>query len=53
MSVALFNDHVFGRGAGVRYSIAIVSSVGMVLTIVLLSAGLAAYRETVASRVRE
>jgi MFS family permease len=53
MSVALFNDHVFGRGAGVRYSIAIVSSVGMLLTIVLLSAGLAAYRETVSSRDRE
>jgi MFS family permease len=52
MAVALFNDHVFGRGAGVRYSIAIVSSVGMLLTIGLLSAGLAAYRETVASRDR-
>jgi MFS family permease len=50
MSVALFNDHVFGRGAGVRYSIAIVSGVGMFLTIVLLSAGLGAYRKTVASR---
>lgn len=50
MSVALFNDHVFGRGAGVRYSIAIVSSVGMLLTIALLSAGLAAYRRTVAAR---
>ncbi|HEY4307152.1 MAG TPA: MFS transporter [Gemmatimonadaceae bacterium] len=52
ISVALFNDHVFGRGAGVRYSIAIVSGVGMVLTIVLLSVGLAAYRETVSSRDR-
>jgi MFS family permease len=50
MSVALFNDHVFGRGAGVRYSIAIVSSTGMILTIALLSAGLAAYRRTVTSR---
>ena len=50
MSVALFNDHVFGRGAGVRYSIAIVSSTGMILTILLLSAGLAAYRRTVTSR---
>lgn len=49
-SVALFNDHVFGRGAGVRYSIAIVNVVGMLLTIALLSAGLSAYRTTVASR---
>jgi MFS family permease len=52
ISVALFNDHVFGRGAGVRYSIAIVSGVGMLLTIALLSAGLAAYRQTVTSRDR-
>jgi MFS family permease len=50
LSVALFNDHVFGRGAGVRYSIAIVTAVGMVLTIALLAAGLAAYRRTVSAR---
>jgi MFS family permease len=50
LSVALFNDHVFGRGEGVRYSIAIVTAVGMVLTIALLTAGLAAYRRTVAAR---
>jgi MFS family permease len=49
-SVALFNDHVFGRGAGVRYSVAIVNVIGMLLTIALLSAGLAAYRKTVMSR---
>jgi MFS family permease len=50
LSVALFNDHVFGRGEGVRYSIAIVTATGMLLTIALLAAGLAAYRRTVAAR---
>jgi MFS family permease len=50
MSVGLFNDYVFGRGAGVRYSIAIVSVVGMSITIALLAAGLAAYRRTVSNR---
>jgi len=50
LSVALFNDHVFGRGEGVRYSIAIVTGVGMTLTIALLSVGLAAYRRTVSTR---
>jgi MFS family permease len=53
LSVGLFNDHVFGRGAGVRYSIAIVSSVGMLLTIIFLSAGLAAYRRAVLTRDHE
>ena len=50
LSVGLFNDNIFGRGAGVRYSIAIVAAVGTLSTIALLSAGLAAYRETVANR---
>jgi MFS family permease len=47
--VALLNDHVFGA-ANVRYSLASFSAVGMVIAIILLTAGLSAYRRTLEFR---
>jgi MFS family permease len=49
-AVALFTDHVFGDPAALRWSLAVCTIVGMLLTITLLAAGRAAYRTTVATR---
>jgi len=52
-AVALVTDRVFGSDAALRYSLSLVSVVGMALTAVVLGAGLAPYRRTVLSaRVR-
>jgi len=48
-SVALFNDHVFGP-AGVRYSLVVVSFVGMGAAAILFAVGLSAYRRTLIER---
>ena len=48
-SVALFNDHVFGR-AQVRYSLVAVSAIGMTVTLILLVTGLGSYRSTLERR---
>ena len=50
-SVALFNDHVFGR-SGVRYSLVAVPAIGMTIALVLLASGLGAYRNTLEYRER-
>jgi MFS family permease len=50
-SVALFNEHVFGR-AGVRYSLVAVPAIGMTVTILLLGAALGSYRRTLEYRER-
>lgn len=48
--VALVTDNAFGDDKALRWSLAIVASVGMTLTIALLSWGLPAFRATVAAR---
>jgi hypothetical protein len=48
-SVALFTDHVFGRD-GVRYSLATMTALGMVIALALFAAGLGSYRRTVEQR---
>jgi MFS family permease len=47
--VALFTDHVFGK-EHVAYSLAVVTAGGMVIALLLLIAGLGAYRRTLQSR---
>ena len=47
-AVALVTDRVFGDDAALRYSLAIVSAVGMLLAAVVLGAGLKPYRRAVA-----
>ncbi len=49
-AVALLTDHVFGDPAALRWSLAVCTITGMLLTITLLGAGRAAYRTTVATR---
>lgn len=49
-AVALLTDHVFGDPAALRWSLAVCTIAGMLLTITLLAAGRAAYRTTVATR---
>jgi MFS family permease len=46
-AVAFFTDHVFGDPLAVRYSLVIVNVIGMLATIVLLVAGMPAYRRSV------
>lgn len=46
-AVAFLTDHVFGDPLAVRYSLALVNVIGMVATIVLLIAGMPAYRRSV------
>ena len=50
-SVAVFSDHVFGP-ANVRYSLVVVAAVGSSVTLLLLAAGLGAYRSTLEYRER-
>ncbi len=49
-AVALLTDHVFGDANALRWSLAVCTISGMLLTIMLLGAGRAAYRTTVATR---
>jgi MFS family permease len=49
-AVALLTDQVFGDPAALRWSLAVCTVTGMLLTITLLTAGRAAYRTTVATR---
>lgn len=48
--VAWCTDYVFHDRAMVRYSLALVNAVGMASALILLGAGLPAYRKTIASR---
>lgn len=48
--VALITDRVFGEDAAVRYSLLIVTIVGLSSAVALLAAGLGAYRRSVAYR---
>jgi MFS family permease len=48
--VAWCTDYVFGDPSMVRYSLALVNVVGMASALILFSAGLSAYRKTIASR---
>jgi hypothetical protein len=49
-AVALVTDRVFGNDAALRYSLSIVSAVGMGLAAAVLSAGLGPYRRAVAGK---
>lgn len=49
-AVALMTDRGFGDEGALRWSLAICTSIGMVLTITLLGFGRSAYRTTVATR---
>jgi MFS family permease len=49
-AVALLTDHVFGDANALRWSLAVCTIGGMLLTITLLGVGRAAYRTTVATR---
>ncbi len=46
--VALATDYLFRNDAALRYSLALVSGVGLVLAAIILSRGLAPYRKTLA-----
>ena len=46
-AVAFLTDHVFGDPLAVRYSLVVVNVIGMLATIVLLIAGMPAYRRSV------
>jgi MFS family permease len=50
--VGLLTDRVFGEDAAVRYSLLAVTLVGLAASVILLSAGLAPYRRSVAYRAR-
>jgi MFS family permease len=49
-AVALVTDHVFGNDAALRWSLMVVTMVGMTLTLIILAWGLPAYRATVLAR---
>jgi MFS family permease len=51
-AVALITDRVFGDDAALRYSLALVSAVGMALTLLLLGLALKHYKATLAYRDR-
>jgi MFS family permease len=50
--VGLLTDRVFGEDAAVRYSLLAVTLVGLAASVILLGAGLAPYRRSVAYRAR-
>jgi MFS family permease len=51
-SVALFTDFLFGRDDALRFSLALVSAIAAVLSLIVLRSGLAPYRRLAASLAR-
>jgi hypothetical protein len=51
-AVALSTDFVFGRDDALRFSLALVSAIAAVLSLIVLRSGLAPYRQLAASLTR-